>query len=213
MKINEITEGFLDSLKKVIGDKSKELDPNMPLGGRVTRAESQPQFRQLGTIAAKAWLKTLAALEKRNQGPLNPAQYKTQLTQFVDRTLMGNIALAGIARMNPDAGRMVDAAINRLTQSTARNDADAWRDNFTRLSAVAGTLVADGADVTDYNKPGSQQPTQSTQSTDTRPFTVTGNLETGIAKTGNFELRLDDPDQRAIYDRVRQEFLKGDLKA
>ena len=207
MKINEITEGFLDSLKKVIGDKSKELDPNAPLGARVTRAESQPQFKQLGQIAAKAWLKTLAALEKRNQGPLNPGQYKTQLTQFIDRTLMGNIALAGISRMNPDAGRMVDAAINRLTQSTARNDADAWRDNFTRLSAIAGTLVADGADVTDYNKPNSTQPTQATQSTDTRPFTVTGN----IAKTGTFELRLDDPDQRAIYDRIRQEFLQGEL--
>ena len=205
MKINEITEGFLDSLKKVIGDKSKELDPNEPLGARVTRAESQPQFRQLGQIAAKAWLKTLAALEKRNQGPLNPGQYKTQLTQFIDRTLMGNIALAGISRMNPDAGRMVDAAINRLSQSTARNDADAWRDNFTRLSAVAGTLVAGG--VADYNKPGSQQPTQAMQSTDTRPFTVTGN----IAKTGTFELRLDDPDQRAIYDRIRQEFLQGEL--
>lgn len=206
MKINEITEGFLDSLKKVIGDKSQELDPNKPLGARVTRAESQPQFKQLGQIAAKAWLKTLASLEQRNQGPLNPGQYKTQLRQFIDRTLMGNIALAGISRMDPDAGRMVDAAINRLSQSTARNDADAWRDNFTRLSAVAGTLVAGG--VPDYNKPDSTQPTQAPQSTDTRPFTVTGD----IAKTGNFELRLDDPDQRAIYDRVRQEFLKGDLK-
>lgn len=211
MKINEITEGFLDSLKKVIGDKSKELDPNKPLGARVARAESQPQFRQLGQIAAKAWLKTLASLEQRNQGPLNPGQYKTQLTQFIDRTLMGNIELAGISRMDPDAGRMVDAAINRLSQSTARNDADAWRDNFTRLSAVAGTLVAGG--VADYNKPDSTQPTQAPQSTDTRPFTVTGSLDKGIAKTGNFELRLDDPDQRAIYDRVRQEFLKGDLKA
>ena len=211
MKINEITEGFLDSVKKVIGNKSQEMDPNMPLGARVKRAESQPQFRQLGEIAAKAWLKTLAALEKRNQGPLNPGQYKTQLTQFVDRTLMGNIALAGISRMDPDAGRMVDAAINRLSQSTARSDANVWRDNFTRLSAVAGTLVAGG--VADYNKPDSTQPAQPAQSTDTRPFTVTGNLNNGIAKTGNFELRLDDPDQRAIYDRVRQEFLKGDLKA
>ena len=212
MKINEITEGFLDTLKKVIGNKSQELDPNEPLGARVARAESQPQFRQLGTIAAKAWLKTLASLEQRNQGPLNPGQYKTQLTQFVDRTLMGNIALAGIPKMNPDAGRMVDAAINRLSQSTARNDADAWRDNFTRLSAVAGTLVADGAE--SYNKPssGGNRP-GSPASTDTRPFTVTGSLENGIAKTGNFELRLDDPDQRAIYDRVRQEFLKGELKA
>jgi len=209
MKINEITEGFLDTLKKVIGDKSKELDPNKPLGARVTRAESQPQFRQLGQIAAKAWLKTLAALEKRNQGPLNPGQYKTQLTQFIDRTLMGNIALAGISKMDPDAGKMVDAAINRLSQSTARNDADAWRDNFTRLSAVAGTLVADGA--ASYNEPGPNPNPAQPVSGDTRPFDVDSKKIARIIGPQRFELDLNKPDQLAIYNRIRDEFLQGEL--
>ena len=43
----------------------------------------------------------------------------------------------------------------------------------------------------------------------TAPFTVKNN----VAQTGSITLNLSDSNQRLIYDRIRQEVAKGNIKA
>jgi len=210
MKIKEVIyeESFLDKIKKAIqGDERKMLPPDAPFASRVTRATQDGDLAELGKAGAKLWLGTVQRLERQNQGPLSDSQYQKGLTDFVDGTLLGRYPLRGLQREYPEAYKEVDTAVRKVLAN--RQDAGVWRDSFTRIAATVATIVPDMAPAT----PGPQPPRQGgVNYNDTRPFDVDSGNIARIPGPQKFELDLNKPDQRAIYDKIRREFLDGELQ-
>jgi len=191
MKINEITEaGILDRLVK--GTKAAYQGYTQ---SRDTRVNDQA-IAQMSQVAARAWGKKKQSLERINDyNPLTKQQEAQQLTKWIDDNLLGSYQLKSTGG---DFQGIVANLVNKIT-----NDPKQAQQSFRTILTNASKLALDPE-----SEPSRAPQAGQTAGTNTAPFKVVGN----IATAGNMELNLKDPQQREIYDRIRDEVAKGDIK-
>ena len=185
MKINEIIyENILD---KLLGRNPQDRE----------RAVNTQATAQMANMAARAWGKYKQNLERiNNYNPVPDKMLSTKLIEWIDNNLLGSYSLA-------NGGNVLNGVVTRMVQNIMRYP-ERTEDSFKQILIVAAKVALDPT----AGKPNfAPQPGQRA-GTDTAPFTITGNT----AKFGNMELDLSDPDQRQIYDRIRDEVPKGIIK-
>ena len=192
MKINEITEApkFLD---KLVG-ATKKADQGYTQS-RDIRVNSQA-ISNMSQVASRAWGKEKQRLERINDyNPLTNKQLTDQLTKWIDNNLLGSYQLKSTSGdFQGLVGVLIQAIIDDPKQTQAV---------FSKLLTNASKLALDP----ESEPARDPQPGQSAGN-NTAPFKVANN----IATAGNMELNLKDPQQRQIYDRIRDEVAKGDIK-
>ena len=191
MKINEITEGILD---KLVGATKKAYQGYTQ--SKDTRVNQQA-ISNMSQVAVRAWGKMKQNLERVNDyKPLTEKQLTDQLTDWIDNNLLGSYSLnSASGTFQTQVGGLVKTIIQKPEQTQAA---------FSELLTSASKLALDPKSKIDNTK---QQPGQPADA-NTAPFKVVGN----IAKAGNMELNLKDPEQLEIYKRIRDEVAKGDIK-
>lgn len=192
MKINEITEApkFLD---KLVGATKKAYQGYTQ--NRDTRVNDQA-IAQMSQVAARAWGKMKQNLERINDyKPLTTQQQTDQLTDWIDNNLLGSYSLKSASGTFQSKVRNLVNTIIKYPEKTQAS--------FNELLTSASKLALD-PESEPSRAPQAGQPA----GTNTAPFKVVGN----IATAGNMELNLKDPQQREIYDRIRDEVAKGDIK-
>ena len=193
MKINEITEAP-EFLEKLVGATKKAYQGYTQ--SRDTRVNAQA-IAQMSQVAARAWGKQKQNLERINDyKPLTTQQQTEQLTKWIDNNLLGSYSLnSASGTFQTKVANLVKTIIQKPEQTQAV---------FSELLTSASKLALDPKSKIDNTK---QQPGQPADA-NTAPFKVVGN----IAKAGNMELNLNDPEQLAIYKRIRAEVTNGDIK-
>ena len=193
MKINEITEApkFLD---KLVGATKKAYQGYTQ--SRDVRVNAQA-ISNMSQVASRAWGKEKQRLERINDyNPLTKQQQTQQLTKWIDNNLLGSYSLnSASGTFQTEVKGLVNTIIQKPEQTQAA---------FSKLLTSASKLALDPKSKIDNTK---QQPGQPADA-NTAPFKVVGN----IAKAGNMELNLNDPEQLAIYKRIRAEVTNGDIK-
>ena len=190
MKINEITEGILD---KLVGATKKAYQGYTQ--SKDTRVNQQA-ISNMSQVAARAWGKMKQNLERVNDyNPLSKQQLTDQLTKWIDNNLLGSYQLKSTSG---DFQGLVANLVQKIT-----NDPKQTQASFQTILTNASKLALDPeSEPTRDPQPGQQA------GNNTAPFKVTNN----IATAGNMELNLSDPQQREIYNRIRDEVAKGDIK-
>jgi len=192
MKINEITEApkFLD---KLVGATKKAYQGYTQ--SRDTRVNQQA-ISNMSQVAARAWGKMKQNLERVNDyNPLSKQQLTDQLTKWIDNNLLGSYQLKSTSG---DFQGLVANLVQKIT-----NDPKQTQASFQTILTNASKLALDPE-----SEPSRDPQPGQTAGNNTAPFKVTNN----IATAGNMELNLSDPQQREIYDRIRDEVAKGDIK-
>ena len=192
MKINEITEApkFLD---KLVGATKKAYQGYTQ--SRDIRVNSQA-ISNMSQVASRAWGKEKQRLERINDyNPLTNKQLTDQLTNWIDNNLLGSYQLKSTSgKFQGLVANLVQTIISKPKQTQAV---------FSELLTNASKLALDPE-----SEPARDPQPGQTAGNNTAPFKVTNN----IATAGNMELNLRDPQQREIYDRIRDEVAKGDIK-
>ena len=192
MKINEITEApkFLD---KLVGATKKAYQGYTQ--SRDIRVNSQA-ISNMSQVASRAWGKEKQRLERINDyNPLTKQQQTQLLTKWIDNNLLGSYQLKSTSgKFQGLVANLVQTIISKPKQTQAV---------FSELLTNASKLALDPK-----SKPARDPLPGQTAGNNTAPFKVTNN----IATAGNMELNLRDPQQREIYDRIRDEVAKGDIK-
>jgi len=191
MKINEITEaGILDKLVQ-----STKAAVQGYTQSRDTRVNDQA-IAQMSQVAARAWGKMKQNLERvNNYAPLTKQQLSQQLVTWVDNNLLGSYQLKSTSGQFQG---LVANLVNKVVSDPAQTE-----QSFSTILTNASKLALDPESEPTRDKQAGQ-----VAGADTAPFTVLNN----IAKSGTMELNLNDPQQKEIYDRIRDEVAKGDIK-
>ena len=191
MKINEITEaGILDKLVQ-----STKAAVQGYTQSRDTRVNDQA-IAQMSQVAARAWGKMKQNLERvNNYAPLTKQQLSQQLVTWVDNNLLGSYQLKSTSGQFQG---LVANLVNKVVSDPAQTE-----QSFSTILTNASKLALDPESEPTRDKQAGQ-----VAGADTAPFTVLSN----IAKSGTMELNLNDPQQKEIYDRIRDEVAKGDIK-
>ena len=192
MKINEITEapGILGQLVK--GAKAAVQGYTQ---SRDVRVNAQA-IAQMSQVAARAWGKQKQNLERINDyNPLTKQQQTQLLTKWIDNNLLGSYQLKSTSG---DFQGLVANLVQKITSDPKQTQA-----SFQTILTNASKLALDPE-----SEPARDPQPGQTAGNNTAPFKVTNN----IATAGNMELNLSDPQQRQIYDRIRDEVAKGDIK-
>jgi hypothetical protein len=190
MKINEITEaGILDKLVQ-----STKAAVQGYTQSRDTRVNDQA-IAQMSQVAARAWGKMKQNLERINgYTPLSKQQLSQQLVTWVDSNLLGSYQLKSTSGQFQG---LVANLVNKVVSEPAQTE-----QSFSTILTNASKLALDPE----------SEPTRDKQSGqpagNTAPFKVIND----IATAGTMELNLNDPQQKEIYDRIRDEVAKGDIK-
>ena len=193
MKINEITEAP-EFLEKLVGATKKAYQGYTQ--SKDVRVNQQA-ISNMSQVAARAWGKMKQNLERINDyKPLTEKQLTEQLTKWIDNNLLGSYSLnSASGTFQAEVKGLVNTIIQKPEQTQAA---------FSKLLTSASKLALDPKSKIDNTK---QQPGQPADA-NTAPFKVVGN----IAKAGNMELNLKDPQQLEIYKRIRAEVANGDIK-
>jgi len=191
MKINEITEaGILDKLVQ-----STKAAVQGYTQSRDTRVNDQA-IAQMSQVAARAWGKMKQNLERvNNYAPLTKQQLSQQLVTWVDNNLLGSYQLKSTSGQFQG---LVANLVNKVVSDPAQTE-----QSFSTILTNASKLALDPESEPTRDKQAGQ-----VAGADTAPFTVLNN----IVKSGTMELNLNDPQQKEIYDRIRDEVAKGDIK-
>ena len=202
MKINDIiTEaGILDKLvgtvKKDYRQKTQARNVNV----------NQQYLQQASIIATREWRKKQQQLLTiNNYKDFSKAQQEKQLTQFVDDTLLGSYQLNNTsAQVQQGIRKEVKTIIDQPSQT---------QQSMYKILQKSSKLALDPQNKPSPTAPGQAYPATIAGELDknagTAPFTVKNN----VAQTGSITLNLSDSNQRLIYDRIRQEVAKGNIKA
>ena len=109
--------------------------------------------------------------------------------------------LLGSYQLKSTSGDFQGLVANLIQKIT--NDPKQTTQSFQTILTNASKLALDPE-----SEPSRDPQPGQTAGNNTAPFKVTNN----IATAGNMELNLSDPQQRQIYDRIRDEVAKGDIK-
>ena len=202
MKINDIiTEaGILDKLvgtvKKDYRQKTQARNVNV----------NQQYLQQAAIVATREWRKKQQQLLSINgYKELTAAQQRQQLKKFVDDTLLGSYQLDNTTQAVQDQiGRQMDTIISTPAQT---------QQAMYNILQGSSKLALDPQNKPTPTAPGQAYPATIAGELDKNAGTAPFTLKNNVATTGSLTLNLSDSNQRLIYDRIRQEVAKGNIKA
>ena len=202
MKINDIiTEaGILDKLvgtvKKDYRQKTQARNVNV----------NQQYLQQASIIATREWRKKQQQLLTiNNYKEFSKAQQEKQLTQFVDDTLLGSYQLNNTsAEVQQGIRKEVKTIIDQPSQT---------QQSMYKILQKSSKLALDPQNKPSPTAPGQAYPATIAGQLDKNAGTAPFNVKNNVATTGSITLNLSDSNQRMIYDKIRQEVAKGNIKA
>ena len=202
MKINDIiTEaGILDKLvgtvKKDYRQKTQARNVNV----------NQQYLQQASIVATREWRKKQQQLlQSNNYQELTAAQQEQQLTKFVDENLLGSYRL-------DNTSAQVQQAIRKEIKTIIEQPSQTQQSMYDILQK-SSKLALDPQNKPSPTAPGQAYPATIAGELDKNAGTAPFNVKNNVATTGSITLNLSDSNQRLIYDRIRQEVAKGNIKA
>ena len=202
MKINDIIteDGILDKLvgtvKKDYRQKTQARNVNV----------NQQYLQQASIIATREWRKKQQQLLAVNgYKELTAAQQEKQLEKFVDDTLLGSYQLNNTsAEVQQGIRKEVKTIIDQPSQT---------QQSMYKILQKSSKLALDPQNKPTPTAPGQAYPATIAGQLDKNAGTAPFNVKNNVATTGSITLNLSDSNQRLIYDRIRQEVAKGNIKA
>ena len=202
MKINDIiTEaGILD---KLVGTVKKDYRQKTQARNV---AVNQQYLQQAATVATREWRKKQQQLlAVNNYDEFSKAQQRQQLEKFIDQTLLGSYELKNTSQQFKNA---VDKQMDTIIGTPAQTQQAMYE-----ILKGSSKLALDPQNKPTPTAPGQAYPATIAGELDKNAGTAPFNVKNNVATTGSITLNLSDSNQRMIYDRIRQEVAKGNIKA
>ena len=202
MKINDIIteDGILD---KLVGTVKK--DYRQKTQARNVQVNQQ-YLQKAAIVATREWRKKeQQLLAVNNYQELTAAQQKDQLERFIDQTLLGSYQLNNTTQQFQDE---IDKQIDTIIKTPAQTQQAMYE-----ILKGSSKLALDPQNKPTPTAPGQAYPATIAGELDKNAGTAPFNVKNNVATTGSITLNLSDSNQRLIYDRIRQEVAKGNIKA